>query len=99
MWLIVRAHHSKKCILKVCKAFFSRICHAVVFTQFGYADSKSAPRLAQFCLFSTRNSKTKWPSKFVKMSQRHVHHGLAHNEHKNIISVSKITFWAQGIQL
>ena len=31
----------KKGIPKVCKAFLSRICHAVVFTQFRYADSKS----------------------------------------------------------
>ena len=37
---------------KVCKAFLSRICHAVVFTQFGYADSKSAPcQAALFLVF------------------------------------------------
>ena len=35
-----RPFFKKKGILKVCKAFLSRICHAVVFTQFGYANSK-----------------------------------------------------------
>ena len=39
----------KKGILKVDKTFFSRICLAVVFTQLGYADSKSAPCQALFC--------------------------------------------------
>ena len=29
---LVRAHFSKRGILKVCKAFLSRICHVVVFT-------------------------------------------------------------------
>ena len=38
----------KKGFLKVYKVFLSRICHAVVFTQFGYADSKSAPCQALF---------------------------------------------------
>ena len=33
--------HFQKGIHKVGEAFFSRICHGVVFTQFGYADSKS----------------------------------------------------------
>ena len=45
---LVRAHFSKRGILKVCKAFFSRICHAAVFTQLGYADPKSAPCQALF---------------------------------------------------
>ena len=54
------------------KAFVSRIWHAVVFTQFGYADSKSAPCQALFCLFPTQNSKTKWPPKFVEMSQLYI---------------------------
>ena len=31
-FVIVRAHFSKRGILKVCKAFLSRIFHAVVFT-------------------------------------------------------------------
>ena len=60
---VVRAHFSKRGILKVCKAFLSRICHAVVFTQFGYADSKSAPCQALFLVFSFQNCKTKWPPK------------------------------------
>ena len=60
---IVRAHFSKRGILKVCKAFLSRICHAVVFTQFGYADSKSAPCQALFLVFPFQNCKTKWPPK------------------------------------
>ena len=60
---IVRAHFSKRGILKVCKAFLSRICYAVVFTQFGYADSKSAPCQALFLVFPFQNCKTKWPSK------------------------------------
>ena len=46
--VVVRAHFSKRGILKVCKAFLSRICHAVVFTQFKFADSKSAPCQALF---------------------------------------------------
>ena len=60
---LVRAHFSKRGILKVCKAFLSRICHAVVFTQFGYADSKSAPCQALFLVFPFPNYKTKWPPK------------------------------------
>ena len=39
----------KKGILKVGKTFFNTICLAVVFTQLGYADSKSAPCQAFFC--------------------------------------------------
>ena len=63
--LIVRGSTSqgsffKKGIPKVCQAFLSRICHAAVFKHFGYADSKSAPCQALFCLFPTQNSKTKW---------------------------------------
>ena len=61
--LLVRAHLSKRGILKVCKAFLSRICHAVVFTQLGYADSKSAPCQALFLVFPFQNCKTKWPPK------------------------------------
>ena len=45
----------KKIIVKVCKAFLSRICQAVVFTQFGYADSKSAPCQALFLVFPFQN--------------------------------------------
>ena len=60
---LVRAHLSKRGILKVCKAFLSRICHAVVFRQFGHADSKSAPCQALFLFFSFQNCKTKWPPK------------------------------------
>ena len=66
---IVRAHFSKRGILKVCKAFLSRICHAVVFTQFGYADSKSAPCQALFLVFPVQNWKTKWPPKQQIKSQ------------------------------
>ena len=76
--VIGRAHFSKKCILKVGKAFCSRICHAVVFTQFGYADFKS---------FSDLKFKNKMAGKICK-NVTTVHHGSAHNEHKNIISVS-----------
>ena len=61
--ILVRAHFSKRGILKVCKAFLSRICHALVFTQFGYADSKSAPCQALFLVFPFQNCKTKWPPK------------------------------------
>ena len=43
--------------------FLSRICHVVVFTQFGYADSKSAPCQALFLVFPFQNCKTKWPPK------------------------------------
>ena len=60
-YVVVRAHFSKRCILKVCKAFPVSICHAVVFTQFGYADSKSAPCQALFLVFPFQNCKTKWP--------------------------------------
>ena len=45
----------KKGILKVCKAFLSRIWDAVVFTQFGYVDSKSAPSQAGFSLAKLTN--------------------------------------------
>ena len=62
-WYLVKAHFSKRGILKVCKAFLGRICHAVVLTQFGYADSKSAPCQALFLVFSFQNCKTKWPPK------------------------------------
>ena len=62
-YFLVRSHFSKNGLLKVSKAFFSRICHGVVFTQFGYADSKSAPCQAQFCVFPFQNGKTKWPPK------------------------------------
>ena len=44
----------------------------VVLTQFGYADSKSAPFQALFCLFLTQNSTTKWPRNFLKMSQLYI---------------------------
>ena len=54
------------------KAFFSRIWHAVVLTQFVNADSKSAPCQAIFCVFPTQKSKTKWPPKLVKMSQLYI---------------------------
>ena len=62
-FIVVRAHFSKRCILKVCKAFLSRICHVVVFKQFGYADSKSAPCQALFLVSPFQNCKTKWPPK------------------------------------
>ena len=54
------------------KAFFSRIWHAVDLTQFGNADSKSAPCQAVFCVFPTQNLKTNWPPKLVKMSQLYI---------------------------
>ena len=54
----------KRGILKVCKAFFSRICHVVVFTQFGYADSKYAPCQALFLVFPFQNCKLKGPPKW-----------------------------------
>ena len=66
---LVRAHFR---IFWLGKAFFSRIWHAVVLTQFGNADSKSAPCQAIFCVFPTQNSKTKWPPKLVKMSQLYI---------------------------
>ena len=66
---IVRAHFWNFWFVKV---FFSRIWHAVVLTQFRYADSKSAPCQALFCVFPTQNSKTKLPPKFVKMSQLYI---------------------------
>ena len=66
---IVRAHFRN---FWLCKAFFSRIWHAVVPTQFGNADFKSAPCQAIFCVFPTQNSKTKWPPKLVKMSQLYI---------------------------
>ena len=59
-------------LVELGKAFFSRIWHAVVLTQFGNADSKSAPCQAIFCVFPTQNSKTKWPPKSVKMSQLYI---------------------------
>ena len=62
--LLVRAHFSKRgIILKVCKAFLRRICHVVVFTQFGYADTKSAPCQSLFLVFPFQNCETKWPPK------------------------------------
>ena len=66
---LVRAHFRN---FWLGKAFFSRIWHAVVFTQFGNADSKSAPCQAIFCVSPTQNSKTKWPPKLVKMSQLYI---------------------------
>ena len=66
---IVRAHFRN---FQFSKAFFSRIWHAVVLTQFGNADSKSAPCQAIFCVFPTQNSKTKWPPNLVKMSQLYI---------------------------
>ena len=73
---IVRAHFSKRGILKVCKAFLSRIFHAVVFTQFGYADSKSAPCQALFLVFPFQNCKNKMAVKIAdKVSIiRIIHH-------------------------
>ena len=68
-YIIVGAHFRN---FWLCKAFFSRIWHAVVLTQFGNADSKSAPCQAIFCVFPTHNSKTKWPPKLVKMSQPYI---------------------------
>ena len=49
--VIFKSNNDSQGILKVCKAFLSRNCHAVVFTQFGYADSKSAPCQALFLVF------------------------------------------------
>ena len=66
---LVRAHSRN---FWLGKAFFSRIWHAVVLTQFEHADSKSAPCQAIFCVFPTQNSKTKWPPKLVKMSQLNI---------------------------
>ena len=63
--VLVRAHFSKRGILKVCKAFLSRICHAVVFTQFGYADSKSAPCQALFLFFSLSKLQNKMAAKIA----------------------------------
>ena len=73
---IVRAHFRN---FWLGKAFFSRIWHAVVLTQFGNADSKSAPCQAKFCVFPTQNSKTKWPPKLAKMSQLHIKAWLTMN--------------------
>ena len=67
--LVVRAHFRN---FWLGKAFFNKIWHAVVLTQFGNADSKSAPCQAIFCFFPTQNSKTKWPPKLVKMSQLYI---------------------------
>ena len=67
--VVVRAHFQN---FWLGKAFFSRIWHAVVLTQFGSADSKSAPCQAIFCVFPTQNSKTKWPPKLMKMSQHYI---------------------------
>ena len=80
--LLVRAHFRN---FWLGKAFFSRIWHAVVLTQFGNADSKSAPCQAIFCVFPTRNLKTKWPPTLVKMSQIYITAWLT----KNI----KTSFW------
>ena len=66
---VVRAHFRN---FWLGKAFFSRIWHAVVLTQFGNADSKSAPCQAIFCVFPIQNSKTKRPPKLVKMSQLYI---------------------------
>ena len=66
---IVRAHFRN---FWLGKAFFSRIWHAVVLTQFGNADSISAPCQAIFCVFPKQNSKTKWPPKLVKMFQLYI---------------------------
>ena len=76
----------------LCKAFFSRIWHAVVLTQFGNADSKSAPCQAIFCVFPTQNAKTKWPPKLVKMSQLYMTAWLTMNI-KHYFGVLKPT-WA-----
>ena len=69
LYILVRAHFRN---FWLGKAFFSRIWHAVVFTQFGNSDYKSAPCQAIFCVFPTQNSKTKWPPKLVKMSQLYI---------------------------
>ena len=74
------------------QAFFSRIWHAVVLTQFGNADSKSAPWQAIFCVLPTQNSKTKWPPKLVKMSQLYITAWLTMNI-KHYFGVIKPT-WA-----
>ena len=51
----------------------------MVLTQFGSADSKSAPCQAKFCVFLTQNSKTKWPPKLMKMSQHYIKAWLTMN--------------------
>ena len=56
----------KNGILKVCKAFLSIICHAAVFTQFGYADSKSAPCQALILIFSHLKLKNKMAAKIAE---------------------------------
>ena len=63
VYVLVKAHFSQIGILKICKAFLSRICHVVVFTQFEYADSKSVPCQALFLVFPFQTCKTKWPPK------------------------------------
>ena len=83
--ILVRAHFSKRGILKVCKAFLSRICHAVVFTQFEYADSKSAPCKALFLVFSLSKLQNKMAAKIAdKVSIiMIIHHVWVHSGHTN----------------
>ena len=61
--VVVRAHFSKRGILKVCKAFLSGFCHVVVFTQLGYADSKSAPCQSLFLVFPFAKLQNKMATK------------------------------------
>ena len=81
-------------MLKVGNAFFSRVCHAVVFTQLGYADSKSPPCQALFWLFPTQKFKNKMATEICENFTT-IHHGLAHNEHKKSFLL-KITFLGSG---
>ena len=92
--LLVRAHFSKRGILKVCKAFLSRICHAVVFTQFGYADSKSTPCQALFLVFPLSKLRNKMAAKIAdKVSIiMIIHHVWVHSGHTNLTFVFKIIF-------
>ena len=91
--IIVRAHFSKRGVLKNCKAFLSRICHAVVFTQFGYADYKSAPCQALFLVFPFQNCKKMAAKIADKVSIiMIIHHVWVHSGHTNLTFVFKITF-------
>ena len=89
--MIVRAHFSKRGILKVCKAFLSRICHAVVFTQFGYADSKSMQSsIFSFSLSKLQNKMAAKIADKVSISMI-LHHVWVHSGHTNLTFVFKIT--------
>ena len=91
---VVRAHFSKRGILKVCKAFLSRICQAVVFTQFGYADSKSVPCQALFLKLQNKMAAKIADEVSIIMI---IHHVWVHSGHTNLTFVFKITFLFLGI--